>query len=142
MKNPMKQENQNMPVANGGGHTRRNDVIFITVLLVVVVLAGLALFLLRGEGNTVEVTVDKQLMGTYSLSVDRTVEIRTGESGEELNLLIIKDGKAYVESATCPDGICASHKPISRDGESIVCLPHKVVITVITQSDQGPDVVA
>lgn len=138
----MNQENKNVPVANGGGHIRRNDVIFITALLLVAMLAGLSLWLLRGEGNTVEVTVDKSLFGIYSLSEDRTVEIRTGENGEELNLLIIKDGKAYVESATCPDGICAGHKPISRKGESIVCLPHKVVITVITQSDDGPDIVA
>ena len=58
------------------------------------------------------------------------MEIHTGEGGKELNLLVIKDGKAFVETATCRDGICAAHAPISREGESIVCLPHKVVITV------------
>ena len=45
--------------------------------------------------------------------------------------------------ASCPDGICAAHKPISREGESIVCLPHRVVITVRTVEDEGgPDIVA
>lgn len=134
-----------MPPAKSGGHTRKNDVIFIAVLLAVAVLAGLAILLLRGEGNTVTVTVDGKTVGTYSLSEDRTVEIRTGGEGEELNLLVIRDGKALVETATCPDGICAAHKPISRDGESIVCLPHKVVITVKIQeptSSKAPDVAA
>ncbi len=139
---PMKQSNKTMPVANGGGHKRRNDVIFIAALLLAVALIGLAFFLLRGEGDTVTVTVDKARYGTYSLSEDATVEIRTGANGEELNILVIKDGKAYVETATCPDGICAAHKPISRDGESIVCLPHKVVITVVTGSEEAPDVIA
>lgn len=132
----------NMPTASGGGRTFRNDVIFIAGLLVVAVLAGLALYLFRGEGNTVTVTVDKQTFGTYSLSEDRTVEIRTGENGEELNILVIRDGEAYMETATCPDGICAAHKPISREGESIVCLPHKVVVTVTQTDGEAPDVIA
>jgi hypothetical protein len=131
-----------MPTADGGGRKFRNDLIFIAALLLIVALAGLAIYFLRGEGNAVTVTVDGRHFGTYSLSTDRTVEIRTGEDGEELNLLIIRGGKAYVETATCPDGICAAHKPVSREGESIVCLPHKVVITVTTGSEEGPDIVA
>ncbi|MBQ9151108.1 MAG: NusG domain II-containing protein [Clostridia bacterium] len=136
-------QTKQVPTAHRGGRTFRNDLIFIGVLLLVVALLGLAFFFLRGEGNTVTVTVDGELFGTYSLSEDTTVEIRTGDDGEELNLLIIRDGVAYVETATCPDGICAAHKPISRDGESIVCLPHKVVITVTAVDDsEQPDIVA
>lgn len=131
-----------MPTAYSGGRKFRNDVIFIAGLLVIVALIGAAFFLLREEGNAVTVTVDKQLIGSYSLAEDRTVEIRTGEGGKELNILVIRNGEAFVESATCPDGICASHKPISRNGESIVCLPHKVVVTVVTEGGEGPDVIA
>ena len=140
----MNQTSKSTPsAAAGGGRTFKNDLIFIGSLLLIVSLLGLAFFLLRGEGNTVTVTVDGQLFGTYALSEDIAVEIRTGSDGEDLNLLIIKDGVAYVEKATCPDGICAAHKPISRDGESIVCLPHKVVITVTAVDDpEQPDVVA
>ena len=122
-----------MPTAHGGGSKFRNDIILIAVLLTVVLLAGTAVFFWRGEGDTVTVEVDGRLFGTYALSEDRTVEIRTGEGGEELNLLVIKDGKAYVETATCPDGICAAHKPISREGESIVCLPHNLIIEIISE---------
>ena len=132
-----------MPSATGGGRKFRNDLIFIAVLLVLVILAGLAFLLLRGEGDTVTVTVDGRVYGTYPLSEDLTLDIRTGGEGEELNRLIIRGGEAFVETATCPDGICAAHKPIFRDGESIVCLPHKVVITVKqTEPSEGPDVAA
>ncbi len=119
----------------------RNDLILIGGVLVIFVLIGLAIWLFRGEGDLVVVEVNGKTWGTYSLFVDRTVEIRTGEDEQELNLLIIKDGKAYVETATCPDGICAAHKPISRQGESIVCLPHKVVITVKRSDTNAPDIV-
>ena len=120
----------------------RNDVIFVAVLLLIVALIGAAFFFLRGEGDTVTVSVDGKHYGTYPLHTDLTLSIRTGEDGEEENLLVIRDGKAYVESATCPDGICADHKPISREGESIVCLPHRVVITVQTSDGEAPDIIA
>ena len=87
-------------------------------------------------------TVDGKEFGSYLLEEDVRVEIRTGAADEELNVLVIKDGEAFVETATCPDGICAGHKPISREGESIVCLPHKVVITVyVTEDKDTPDIV-
>ena len=136
-------QNSAKTIPHEGGRKARNDVIFIAVLLAVLSLAGLAFYLLRGEGDTVTVEVDGKSFGTYALSEDRTVEIRTGKNGEALNLLVIREGKAFVETATCPDGICANHKPISREGESIVCLPHRVVITVRSTSDKNaPDVVA
>ena len=127
--------------AASDGRRRRNDWIFILSLLLVVSLAGLALFFLRGKGDTVIVTVEGEIYGTYPLDRDITVEIRTGY--EERNVLVIREGKARVEEATCPDGICAAHKPISREGESIVCLPHRVVITVHAENgDQEPDIIA
>ena len=139
----MNQTNQTTkPTATGGGRKFRNDLIFIAAILAVVAIGAAALFFLRGEGSTVQVEVDGTVIGTYPLSVDREVEIITGENGEELNLLVIKDGKATVTTATCPDGICAAHKPISREGESIICLPHKVVVTVIGGSGEEPDVIA
>ena len=119
---------------------RRNDAIFIAILLVVVMVAGACLYFFRGEGDTVIVSVDGKVIAAYPLNVDRVEDIRTGEEG--LNRLVIKDGKAYVETATCPDGICAAHKPIHREGESIVCLPNKVVVTVKTaDTADAPDIV-
>ena len=139
----MKQANQTTkPTAHGGGRKFRNDLIFIAAVLALVAVGAAALLFLRREGSTVQVEVNGTVTGTYPLSVDREVEIVTGENGEERNLLVIKDGKATVTFATCPAGICAAHKPISREGESIVCLPHKVVITVIGGSGEEPDVIA
>lgn len=122
-------------------HKWRNDVIFIAALVAVIAIAGACLYLFRGEGNTVTVSVDGKVIATYALNENRTEDIRTGEDG--LNRLVIKDGKAWIETASCPDGICAAHKPIHRDGESIVCLPNKVVVTVeATDSNQTeqPDI--
>ena len=121
----------------------RNDVIFIGILLLSVMAFGLGFFLFRGEGSTVTVEVNRQVFGTYSLAMDRVVDIPSGDG--ELNRLVIRDGKAFMETATCPDGICSSHRPISRKGESIVCLPHQVVVTVTGGEDapgeETPDII-
>lgn len=121
----------------------RNDIILIGALLLLCAVGILYLFVFRSSGNMVKVTVDGELYGVYSLSEQITEEIHTGENGESINRLIILDGKAYMEYATCPDGICVAHHPIFRVGESIVCLPNRVVITVFTDGDANePDIVA
>ena len=115
----------------------RNDILFVVVLLVVAAAGILYLFVFRDSGNVVKVTVDGKLYGEYSLLQNTTEDIYTGDDGSSHNRLVIKDGKAYMETASCPDGICVAHRPIFRNGESIVCLPNRVVITVIT--DDGDD---
>ena len=118
----------------------RNDVLFVAILLAVIAIAGACLYFLRGEGDTVTIAVDGKTIATYPLNVDRTEDIHTDGNG--LNRLVIRDGTAWVEDASCPDKICTHHKPISRQGESIVCLPNKVVITVKTADNTNqPDIV-
>ena len=135
-----KEINANTPTAVSGGRKARNDIIFVAALLAVVSLVGLLIFFVRGEGDMVEVTVDGKVFGEYYLNEDRRVEIRVGEN---FNILVIKDGVAYVESASCPDGICSDHRPISKNWESIACLPNKVAVTVKTaETENGPDIVA
>jgi len=126
-----------------GGGLRRGDVLLIAALLALSAAGMLYLFVFRSGGDTVKVTVDGELYGVYSLSSDCSVDIVTGENGEHLNRLVISGGKADMETADCPDGICAAHRPIFRNGESIVCLPNRVVVTVIIEDDtDAPDIAA
>ena len=122
---------------------RRNDIILIATLLLIAAVGLFYLFVLRESGNVVKVTLDGELYGTYPLSEDISVDIMSGDNASELNRLVIRDGKAHMEHATCPDGICVDHRPIFRDGESIVCLPNRVVVTVIIEDyADSPDIVA
>ena len=54
----------------------------------------------------------------------------TSAEGTWHNILVIKDGRADMTDADCPDRICVNHRPVSQEGETIVCLPHKVVVEV------------
>lgn len=120
----------------------RNDIILITAVILAAVIGLIYLNFFRSPGDTVTVTVDGEVYGVYSLSVNVTEDIYTGENKENLNRLVIMDGKALIEAASCPDGICVGHKSIFRDGESIVCLPNRVVVTVTSDGKtDSPDVI-
>lgn len=119
----------------------RNDIFFIAILCAVISIGALFLYFFRTDGNTVNIIVDGEIYGVYSLDENMTVEILTGESKTNKNILVISDGKAYVSEADCPDGICSEHRPISHNGESIICLPHKVVIEVVTKEELKPDII-
>lgn len=112
------------------------------VIAVVAVVAGVLLFFLYGvnsnSGSYVTVEVDGEVVETFDLSKDTTFEIKTENGGT--NTLVIKNGKAKVTDANCPDGICTNHKEINKNGESIICLPHKVVVTVVNEKSSGDDV--
>ena len=49
---------------------------------------------------------------------------------ESYNLISVIDGKITMEAADCRDQICVNHKPIMAERESIICLPHKLVIEI------------
>lgn len=119
----------------------KNDIIFILALLLVLAIIGCCILLFRKEGDTVKVTIDGQLFGTYSLEQDRIVEIKT-ENG--YNILVIENGTARIEEASCPDGICSSHRPIRFSGSSIICLPNKVVVSIESEKKDngGIDIVS
>ncbi len=114
----------------------KNDIIFIVALLLVIAIIGGCVLLFRKEGNIVKVTVDGKFYGEYSLEQNRTVEIKT-ENG--YNILVIENGTAYVKDASCPDGICSSHRPIKYSGASIICLPNKVVVSIESDDKGGKD---
>ncbi len=121
----------------------RNDFILAAVILVIAVAGLLIMNFTKTQGDFVVVKIDRVEKYRYSLSEDITVDIVTGEGDENINTLVIKDGEAFMTEADCPDGICVAHKPIKNTGESIVCLPHKIVVEIQSEDNvDGLDAVA
>lgn len=117
---------------------KKADFIIIGVVLVVV---GMLVFFLYGvngdSGKYVQVEVNGEVVETFELTDD--VQKQYDFDGNT-NTLQIKDGKASVIEANCPDGICTNHMPVSRAGESIICLPHKLVVTVLDKVDNDSEI--
>ncbi len=93
-----------------------------------------------GNGDTVVVTVDGEEYARFPLNEERDIII-SGKNGLN-NHLIIKNGEADVTDADCPDKICVHQKKIKYNGETIVCLPNKVVIEIESSREGGIDAVS
>ena len=107
--------------------SHRNDLLLAAVLLLLGGALALFLRLTRQAGGTVTVQIDGELVMELPLNGD--TQLVLGED-EHTNTLVIAGGTARVVEASCPDRICVGHGAIQYAGESIVCLPHKLVITV------------
>lgn len=88
------------------------------------------------SGGLVEIMLDGEVTGVYSIHEDREVTI-TGRQG--YNVLQIQDGVAKMIHADCPDQYCVKHEYIKDASETIVCLPHKLVVQVVagTKDEEG-----
>lgn len=106
----------------------RNDIFLIAVILVVSVVLFAVFSILGTQGSFAVVIIDGKETERHSLSQNISVDISTDD--EHINRLAIKDGSAKIEFANCPDKICSNHRAINKVGETIVCLPHKVVIKI------------
>ena len=124
--------------AKSGGVKIKNDLRLIAILLLVIAVAALCLFLFRTEGNVVTILLDGEIYGEYPLDVDRRVEVRVGEA---FNVIVIENGEVRVDEASCPDGICAAHRPVRFNGQSIICLPNDVVVEIRTNGENQPDII-
>lgn len=107
---------------------KKNDMILIAgILLGMGLLLILSRFVFFKTGRVAVVSVDKQVILEQPLSEDCRIPIQTSKG---YNLLQIQDGVVSIEEADCKDQICVEHVDIQRKGETIVCLPHKLVVEI------------
>ncbi len=107
---------------------QKNDIKLVLALLVIAFLIMGLMQILKQEGGIAVVTVDGEEVASYYLNKNGSYEI-TGVDGGK-NTLVIEDGQAYMSQADCPDELCVKTGRVEYDGETIVCLPHKVVVTI------------
>lgn len=50
--------------------------------------------------------------------------------GEYPLTVCISGGRVWVEDSHCPGGDCQAQRPISRPGQSIVCLPGRITVAI------------
>ncbi len=100
---------------------------FVVFGIIIAVSLVLLFTLFGSEGKYVAVTLEGETYGEYSLRTDSETLIKT-QGGT--NTLVIKDGEAKFMHSDCPDKTCEKTGKISHKGETIVCLPHKIIAEV------------
>lgn len=104
---------------------KKNDWILAAgIFFAAALILGIQFLRSSGEYSEVEIQADGELYGTYCLDKDQEINVN------DTNTVLIKDGKVRMEWAECPDQICVKHRAIFREGESIICLPNEIVVTI------------
>lgn len=119
----------------------KKDCIFIAAVLFAAVISALAAAKFQSvRGQSVRITIDGEIYGEYSLAENSVVTI---EGTHGYNKVIIENGEAYMDDADCPDKYCMEYKPVSKGNETIICLPHRLVVEVVGKKEVNqPDIVA
>ena len=108
---------------------KRGDIVIFSALL----LLAAALFVFhfaapKEAGAVAKIAVNNQTVKTLPLSQNTTYKVETAAG---YNLVVIEDGRAFVREADCKNRICVKSRAISRAGETIVCLPHKMTVSIV-----------
>lgn len=118
------------------------DLLLLGIVLIIIVCVYIIMkFVFSNNGSIVKIEVDKKLYGSYELAIDQKIEI-FDDDGNVMNILMIKNGQADMIEATCPDKLCVHQKAIQNSNESIVCLPHRVVVNIEADSKDSLDAIA
>lgn len=108
---------------------------YIVILAVLLVAASVFGYNLTHSesGAYVEIAKDGKVTHVIQLQKNQTVTI--DDHGQH-NVIEIKDGQVRMVDANCRDQLCVHTAPISTVSRAIVCLPHRVSITITGVHDE------
>ena len=103
------------------------DILLIVGILILAMAGLFAWKKLETPGAYVDIMIDGKSVKTLRLDQDASYEVKQ-QAG--VNTVVVQDGSVTVQDADCPDKICVKHRAINRTGETIICLPHKLVVEI------------
>ncbi|BFH60035.1 MULTISPECIES: NusG domain II-containing protein [Paenibacillus] len=122
---------------------KRGDLLLISAVLLAAVLLMVPKWIqgsTESEKNhnnalTAVIKVDGKVYRTVNLTQEeQTIEIKNDHG---YNLLKVHDYGIEMIDADCPDQICLSFGFKSRKGDSIVCLPHRIIVEIEGEGGEG-----
>ena len=117
----------------------RYDRLFLVILAGVILLLFLYQHFAGSKGSYILVTQNGEKIGEYSLLENQTFVVT--DENHSYNTIVIENGQVWIDQADCPDKLCVKQGKISTNGQSIICLPHKLTILVQAVSRQEYDAV-
>lgn len=113
-------------------------------LIVGIILIAISIFFVNkinnsNKGSYVVIYYNNKLYKKLPLDKEKTVEIKN--KGIK-NIIHIHDNGVEMKEANCSDHICVKTGFIKDSSKSIVCLPHRINIKIISSDDADFDATA
>jgi len=114
--------------------------VFIVILICFSIL-GLKWMGESVSGRKLIVELDGRTVESINLDqneISRELRIETGGGGYNI-LNITSEGVSIVE-ANCPDQVCVRSSKITKPGQTIICLPHKLIVKLVGDMENEENV--
>ena len=114
---------------------------WLIVLLLSAALAGIAaqqLLAVHQRPATIEIKAHGKLLHSIAPRTGDHQTIHLGEEGRH-NVVEIRDGRVRMLEANCPDQLCVRSGWVSQPPRQIVCLPHAILVDVVSQGESDVD---
>lgn len=114
---------------------RKSDyILFFMTIIFAIVLLIVQRMTPDSHGQLI-ILIDGEEAASYSLN-ESDVEFTINNG---TNTIQIREGRVRMTVSNCPDQICVHHKEISKNNETIVCLPNKIVLVIENTSEATID---
>ena len=110
------------------------DIMLISILVISLISWLVVWGITANNKNRKAVIIhDDEVIMELDLSVDKEIELYELENGKTLEyrmIIIVKDNKIWVEENECPNHDCIKEGKKSKVGDTIICLPNKIIIRI------------
>lgn len=123
---------------------KRGDLILIGVIVIAALAFLVPKWLFQQESENLHnskvfanITVDGELYQKVELTKEeRIIKVETSKG---LNILKVHDYGIEMFEADCPDKVCLSFGFVTRPNSTIVCIPHRVLVELVSEDGAGED---
>lgn len=111
-------------------------------LVIVIMVAGFAnmrIMMGNGRDRLAIIEMDGEVIDTINLEQNKIAqEIRIDAGEGKYNVILV--GYDYIEvlESNCPDQVCVGWGRIRYAGQTIVCLPFRIVVRIVGRTEQAP----
>lgn len=124
---------------------KKGDKIAAVLILILIIASCAGVFIyhsyVKGSHKIAVIKQDGKIIDTIDLTKMKTTkELTVKYNKSHYNLIEIENGKIRIKDADCPDKICVKTGWISEPGQSIICLPHKLIIKIEGNNSKYDDI--
>ncbi len=116
--------------------------------MIIIIILAIAVISWLGINKMSESKDERQIVIETNGDFYKAIPMETGMKQKEIHIelengnhidILIDDNGAYVKDVICPDKVCQKTGVVSKVGQSIVCLPNRVVVYVEGKTESEVD---
>jgi len=111
----------------------------MVIVIMVVGFANVRILMGNGRERLAIIEMDGEIIDTIYLEQNKIAqEIRIDAGDGKYNVILV--GYDYIEilESNCPDQVCVGWGRIRYTGQTIVCLPFRIVVRIVGRTEQAP----